>query len=186
MPPAEPAPLTLHQRAVLKAIVAWVRRENVPPSVRALTAEMGYANSNGVYNHLKVLVRKGRLVGLGTPSRTRRLRLADADCPGCKGTGYDLKRLEDPTTTYAYLSAVQKAFVRRHVKPGAMGAYPTLRDLQKEFKKSPAWVLDQYRELDAMGLLRPRKAKSQRTHRFVGLDCGVCEGSGIRPDYVPA
>lgn len=51
--------LTKRQRALLEHIVSCIRDQGYPPTIAELCAEFGITSSNGVYDHLQSLEKKG-------------------------------------------------------------------------------------------------------------------------------
>ena len=54
-------PLTQQQKAVLKYLTSFIRKNGYPPTRQEIADEMGFASANGAQAHLKALARKGRI-----------------------------------------------------------------------------------------------------------------------------
>lgn len=79
---------TNRQREVLAAIDDFLRREGMPPTLRELGDALGIRSNNGVWDHLRLLARKGLVERV--PLRSRGLRLTEAGgaaIAGRKGAG---------------------------------------------------------------------------------------------------
>jgi repressor LexA len=62
MTTTELQPLTAKQREVFDWIVAFYKRERIPPTIRELQAGFGILSPNGVVCHITPLMRKGWLI----------------------------------------------------------------------------------------------------------------------------
>ena len=65
-------PLTTRQRAVYDFIRNWCDVNGYPPTLREIASNIGVRSTNSVYNHLKILERKGYLTREDMKSRTWR------------------------------------------------------------------------------------------------------------------
>lgn len=65
-------PLTKRQRAVYDFIRNWCDVHGYPPTLREIASNIGVRSTNSVYNHLKILERKGYLTREDMKSRTWR------------------------------------------------------------------------------------------------------------------
>lgn len=52
-------PLTEKQQAILKFIMSYIAANNYPPSIREIGDDFGIQSTNGVFDHLNALARKG-------------------------------------------------------------------------------------------------------------------------------
>ena len=53
--------LTKPQKAVLKHLSSFIKKNGYPPTRQEIADEMGFASANGAQEHLKALARKGRI-----------------------------------------------------------------------------------------------------------------------------
>jgi repressor LexA len=65
-------PLTQRQRTVYDVIRTWCDDHGYPPTLREIATSIGVRSTNSVYNHLRVLERKGYLKREDMKSRTWR------------------------------------------------------------------------------------------------------------------
>lgn len=76
----EPTP---RQREILRFIRSFIHDFGYPPTMREIGAAFGIASTNGVTDHLKALVRRGKLkVEFG---KSRAIKVLDGPCPLCGG-----------------------------------------------------------------------------------------------------
>jgi repressor LexA len=62
--------ISARQRAILQYIHERVRAQGYPPTIREICTEVGIRSTNGVAEHLRVLIRHGYLEKQGMKSRT--------------------------------------------------------------------------------------------------------------------
>jgi hypothetical protein len=68
--------LAPRQREVLAAIESATAERGYPPTLRELGAALGISSTNGVYDHLRALRRKGAITWDPTKARTLRVTAA--------------------------------------------------------------------------------------------------------------
>jgi repressor LexA len=81
--------LTEKQERVLQFIVAFVRKNSVPPTIREIMKGLGFSSPRPVQDHLKILQRKGYLTTKSKSSRGIELsrKLIDIPVLGRVGAG---------------------------------------------------------------------------------------------------
>jgi len=67
-----PPPITEKQRLILEYIVEAIQEKEYPPTIQEIGAHFGIASTNGVYDHLAALERKGYIK---RSSKARSIRL---------------------------------------------------------------------------------------------------------------
>lgn len=98
-------PLTKRQRTVYDFIRTWCDNHGYPPTLREIASSIGVRSTNSVYNHLKILERKGYLKREDMKSRTWRPvdapspGIADVPVVGSIAAGSPILALEDITDT---------------------------------------------------------------------------------------
>ncbi len=98
-------PLTRRQRTVYDFIRNWCDGHGYPPTLREIASSIGVRSTNSVYNHLKILERKGYLKREDMKSRTWRpvdapsSSIADVPVVGSIAAGSPILALQDITET---------------------------------------------------------------------------------------
>jgi repressor LexA len=94
-------PLTKRQRTVYDFIRSWCDNHGYPPTLREIASSIGVRSTNSVYNHLKILERKGYLKREDMKSRTWRpvdspsSTILDVPVVGSIAAGSPILALED-------------------------------------------------------------------------------------------
>ena len=94
-------PLTKRQRTVFDFIRNWCDMHGYPPTLREIARNIGVRSTNSVYNHLKILERKGYLTREDMKSRTWRpvdapaASISDIPLVGAIAAGSPILALED-------------------------------------------------------------------------------------------
>jgi len=94
-------PLTTRQRTVYDFIRNWCDAHGYPPTLREIASSIGVRSTNSVYNHLKILERKGYLTREDMKSRTWRpvdspaSSVSDVPVVGSIAAGSPILALED-------------------------------------------------------------------------------------------
>jgi repressor LexA len=115
-------PLTTRQQAVYDFIRNWCDVHGYPPTLREIASNIGVRSTNSVYNHLKILERKGYLTREDMKSRTWRpvdapaSTISDVPVVGSIAAGSPILALEDIQETISIdrsLVSTEDAFALR-------------------------------------------------------------------------
>lgn len=169
-------PLTERQKEIVKAMIEFRRDHGYMPTVRDIMKMMGIQSTNGVFDHLKAIKKKGYL--LVDPTKARGVRFSSRAKYEFQTHFKEFPAIpqgEIRSTVAVTMTQldVLKAFHRLSV---SLRMPPSYREMMEELGyRSPNAVRAHYNPMIAKGLLIQEPGNKGRTARITRLGMELLE-----------